>query len=1083
MKLEVFDKHTRLRIAIINAFTYVKYEDDYCGTGSFEITIPTIEESLDYLTFGNYIFFETGVLGVIKGVTDTEDSDVEVKVYGYLTNHILQYRSFLLTTKYYDSIGNIARQMVTDLFINPRDSRRRINYVTLSSDPRYIPIILGNVTVQNTGSTLFDVLNEIFLQYDLGFELYPVLENTNNGSMLTELQFRIITPVDRTINNTHNNVPVVFSFDLDNLQSLEYEEDGRAYNNVAIVASEGEGETRKILEVGDRAATGIDRIELYIDARDIQYDSGTLALEEIDSLEDSLQDVATSGEYSDLYNVPSINGHELIGNKTSAELGIITETVNNLTNYYLKSQTYTQAEVNTLINNALNGVFEIVATLPTQDISTHTIYLVPASTTATNNYYDEYMYINNQWELIGSTQIDLSNYVTTQSLNTTLANYVTTQSLNTTLASYVTSQSLNNTLANYPTNTALEGVTGDLSDLETADKSDLVAAINEIAQSEKIQYAIMPIASADNVGDIVQYVGATTASYINGYFYKCSGVSGEPLPYNFKEGSAVVYNNEIHLLGGSTTGTENNHYKWDGLRWVSVSTLPYIFYWGSAVVYNGEIHILGSEDDNCHYNHYKWDGTSWTQVSTLPRWFYEGSAVVYNNEIHIIGGQGYTRYHNKWNGTSWTELSRLPVTFIWGSAVIYDNAIHCLGADNQLSQYKWDGTSWSLVSALPYDFSEGSAVVLNNAVHMLGGNPYKTKHSVWNGSAWSSLSDLPIQFYDGDAVIYNGEIHIFTGTNHYKWDGTGWTSLIESSYAWARIDVQPSSGGGTTVEQLFVATYGVTTYADIETAYNAGKLIVVSRELNGITWYIFTDRTAAGVYYFRSFSNATATNYGCYIDSSGTWSVNSYTYATLSSPAFTGTPTAPTAASGTNTTQIATTAFVQDALSSISGAAFYAVDLNNGQWARTDTVIDKGHVYKSTNEGIQSSAYSCTISIIGFTSFTIMARSNGESNYDYAEIGALDAATITRNSSTNVKTFKGSPSTTYTAVTFDNLDGGFHTIKVLYSKDSSVDSNEDAGFFYIPNQLGLNDLISGGGSGSIATSAEISAIANRTFSS
>lgn len=36
--------------------------------------------------------------------------------------------------------------------------------------------------------------------------------------------------------------------------------------------------------------------------------------------------------------------------------------------------------------------------------------------------------------------------------------------------------------------------------------------------------------------------------------------------------------------------------------------------------------------------------------------------------------------------------------------------------------------------------------------------------------------------------------------------------------------------------------------------------------------------------------------------------------ATLSSPTFTGTPAAPTAASGTNSTQIATTAFVQDAV-------------------------------------------------------------------------------------------------------------------------------------------------------------------------
>ncbi len=43
---------------------------------------------------------------------------------------------------------------------------------------------------------------------------------------------------------------------------------------------------------------------------------------------------------------------------------------------------------------------------------------------------------------------------------------------------------------------------------------------------------------------------------------------------------------------------------------------------------------------------------------------------------------------------------------------------------------------------------------------------------------------------------------------------------------------------------------------------------------------------------------------------------HTHNYAPLDSPVFTGTPTAPTAASGTDTTQIATTAFVQDATSS-----------------------------------------------------------------------------------------------------------------------------------------------------------------------
>ena len=69
----------------------------------------------------------------------------------------------------------------------------------------------------------------------------------------------------------------------------------------------------------------------------------------------------------------------------------------------------------------------------------------------------------------------------------------------------------------------------------------------------------------------------------------------------------------------------------------NVSTLPYEFYNASAVVYNNEIHILGSGNSSYYTKHYKWNGSSWTSVSTLPYEFYNGSAVVYNNEIHILG--------------------------------------------------------------------------------------------------------------------------------------------------------------------------------------------------------------------------------------------------------------------------------------------------------------------------------------------------------------------------------------------------------------------------------------------------------------
>ena len=126
---------------------------------------------------------------------------------------------------------------------------------------------------------------------------------------------------------------------------------------------------------------------------------------------------------------------------------------------------------------------------------------------------------------------------------------------------------------------------------------------------------------------------------VMGSYIKCKNINTmsdlvSTLPYNFYYGSTVVYNNEIHILGGG--GGAIKHYKWNGSTWTSVSTIPFNFYYGSAVVYNNEIHILGGNGNNTA--HYKWNGSTWSSVSTLLHRFSDSSAVVYNDEIHILGG-------------------------------------------------------------------------------------------------------------------------------------------------------------------------------------------------------------------------------------------------------------------------------------------------------------------------------------------------------------------------------------------------------------------------------------------------------------
>ena len=59
--------------------------------------------------------------------------------------------------------------------------------------------------------------------------------------------------------------------------------------------------------------------------------------------------------------------------------------------------------VDTLMSGALKRA--IVETLPTEDIDTNTIYMVLDATAAQGNVYNEYLYIEEAWELIGTTEV------------------------------------------------------------------------------------------------------------------------------------------------------------------------------------------------------------------------------------------------------------------------------------------------------------------------------------------------------------------------------------------------------------------------------------------------------------------------------------------------------------------------------------------------------------------------------------------------------------------------------------------------------------------------------------------------------
>lgn len=136
--------------------------------------------------------------------------------------------------------------------------------------------------------------------------------------------------------------------------------------------------------------------------------------------------------------------------------GFIDNLVDDLVNYYTKNETFTKEEINNLVSQIPKFKIEVVQTLPTENISLSSIYLVPSSSDE-EDIYKEYIYTNNRWELLGIQKVDLSDYYKKNEVDnlllskvdkTTLGDYYTSEKIDTLLANKVNLTTLDNYVKN-----------------------------------------------------------------------------------------------------------------------------------------------------------------------------------------------------------------------------------------------------------------------------------------------------------------------------------------------------------------------------------------------------------------------------------------------------------------------------------------------------------------------------------------------------------------------------------------------------------------------------------------------------------
>ena len=90
---------------------------------------------------------------------------------------------------------------------------------------------------------------------------------TTSKSISKGFVFKLYSGVDRSYGQSVNPY-VVFSPNFENIIESNYIESKMALKNVALIGGEGEGTARKYTSVG--TASGLDRRELFIDARDVR---------------------------------------------------------------------------------------------------------------------------------------------------------------------------------------------------------------------------------------------------------------------------------------------------------------------------------------------------------------------------------------------------------------------------------------------------------------------------------------------------------------------------------------------------------------------------------------------------------------------------------------------------------------------------------------------------------------------------------------------------------------------------------------------------------------------------------------------
>lgn len=271
MELYIKDRNLKT-VGVIDEYNSIIWANRFSNVGDFEIYTPVSQHALNLLRQEYFVTrTDDEMVAIIEkiDIKTSEESGSFLTVSGRCAKSILARRIVWKQTILKGTVEECLRKLVTENVISPEIPERKIPNFFLADAHGFTE----KMEAQVTGGNLLDVISKICNTYDYGFKVFL----NDYGQFL----FDVVKGEDRSYNQTKNPY-VVFSPNFDNLLGTDYQNDLSSLKNVALVAGEGEGLDRKNVVVG--FAEGMNRRELYVDAKDLTTNNGEITASEYDTI-------------------------------------------------------------------------------------------------------------------------------------------------------------------------------------------------------------------------------------------------------------------------------------------------------------------------------------------------------------------------------------------------------------------------------------------------------------------------------------------------------------------------------------------------------------------------------------------------------------------------------------------------------------------------------------------------------------------------------------------------------------------------------------------------------------------------------